>query len=69
MLWLHIACHSAATTEIMPFSETLDHLVGSLLPGEAIWAGRAFWVKGWVVKMDGDGFGYEMVDLTFISRH
>ncbi len=69
MLRLHIACHPAAPAEIMPFCETLDHPEFPVLPGEAIWTGRAFWVKGRGVKMDGNGFRYKVTDFSFFSEH
>ena len=69
MLRLHIACHSVSTPEIMPLCETPEDPDFPFLPGEAIGAGRTFRVKRWGVKMDGDGFGYEMVDFALFSEH
>lgn len=69
MLRLHIACHTVTTPEIMPFSETPANPAFPILPNEAIRAGWAFGVKRRGVELDGDGFGYEMVNFSLFSEH
>ena len=69
MLGLHITGHPPAAAEIMPFRETPGNSEFPIPPGESVRTGGTFRVKGRGVKLDGDGFRYEMVYFTLLKGH